>query len=87
MEPFEIRWRKSTAKDLKKIPAVQVLRIIEAVEALAVDPFLPGPEKLTGSERTYRLRIGDYRVIYEVFTENRVVEIERVRHRKDAYRP
>jgi mRNA interferase RelE/StbE len=87
MEPFEIRWRTSTRKDLKGIPASEVARIIAAVEALADDPFPHGVEKLSGSVQTFRIRIGDYRVVYEVFTDQRIIEIERVRHRKDAYRP
>ena len=45
-----------------------------------------GSEKLTGSERTYRIRIGDYRVVYELLRETKIVEIQRVRHRKDVYR-
>ena len=40
---------------------------------------------LSGSERTYRIRVGDYRVIYEVFNDMRIIEIQRVRHRKDVY--
>jgi len=45
-----------------------------------------GSEKLTGSEHTYRIRIGDYRVIYEVLRSSGAVEIQRVRHRRDVYR-
>jgi mRNA interferase RelE/StbE len=86
MEPFEIQWRSSTRKDLRKIPPQEVDRIIVAVEELAGEPFPQGVEKLSGSEQTYRIRVGDYRVIYEVFAETRVIVIERVRHRKDVYR-
>ena len=86
MEPFEIQWRTSTKKDLRKIAPQDVARIIAAVAELGREPFPHGVEKLTGSERTYRIRVGDYRVIYEVFTSSRMVEIERVRHRKDVYR-
>jgi mRNA interferase RelE/StbE len=86
MEPFEIRWRASTRKDLRKLPPQEVARIVTAVEQLAQEPFPHGVEKLSGSDHTYRIRVGDYRVIYEVLTESRVVEIERVRHRKEVYR-
>ncbi len=44
------------------------------------------PRKLTGSERTYRIRVGDYRVVYELLRDANIVEIQRVRHRKDVYR-
>ena len=85
-EPFELQWRASTKKDLRKIPPQEVARIVAAVEELAQNPFPHGTEKLSGSEHTYRIRVGDYRVVYEVSTEPRVITIERVRHRKDVYR-
>ena len=50
------------------------------------EPLPNGSEKLTGSERTYLIRVGDYRVIYELRRDANVVEIQRVRHRKDVYR-
>lgn len=86
MEPFSIQWRSSTKKDIRTLPPQEVARVIEAVGRLATDPLPHGSQKLSGSERTYRIRVGDYRVIYEVFTELRAVEIQRVRHRRDVYR-
>lgn len=56
------------------------------VHALASDPFPHGARKLSGSEHTYRIRMGDYRMIYNVLEKESRVEISRVRHRKDAYR-
>jgi mRNA interferase RelE/StbE len=64
----------------------EVSRIVAAVEALAQEPLPNGSEKLSGSEHTYRIRVGDYRVIYTVLTEFRIVEVQRARHRKDVYR-
>ena len=86
MASFEIRWRTSTRKDLRRIPQQEVARILEAVAALGDEPLPNGSEKLTGSEHTYRIRIGDYRVIYEVLRSSGAVEIQRVRHRRDVYR-
>ncbi len=86
MENFSIQWRNSTKKDVRGLPNHQVARIVAAVTALASDPYPHGSQKLAGSERTYRIRVGDYRVIYEVCTEVRVIEVQRVRHRKDVYR-
>ena len=83
---FRIEWKKSTSKDLRKLPASVVSRVIEAVEGLAENPFPHGVEKLSGSEHAYRIRLGDYRVVYEVVTQQKLVEIQRVRHRKDVYR-
>ena len=86
MALFSIRWRNSTRKDIRSLPRQELARVIEAVGFLATEPLPHGSQKLSGSERTYRIRVGDYRVVYEVITESRVVEIQRVRHRKDVYR-
>jgi mRNA interferase RelE/StbE len=55
------------------------------LERLAEDPRAPGTERLTGVD-AYRLRVGDYRLIYEIDDAARVVYVTRVRHRRDAYR-
>jgi mRNA interferase RelE/StbE len=86
MASFSLQWRTSTRKDLRKLPPREVHRVLADVESLAENPFPHGSEKLTGTEHTHRIRVGDYRVIYEVFTESKIVEIQRVRHRKDVYR-
>jgi mRNA interferase RelE/StbE len=86
MASFNLQWRTSTKKDLRKIPREMVSRIVAEVEKLADDPLPLGSEKLTGSERTYRIRVGDYRVVYELLRDAKIVEIQRVRHRKDVYR-
>ncbi len=86
MASFEIQWRASTKKDLRGIPSSDVARIVEAAANLADEPFPHGSVKLTGSDHTYRIRIGDYRLVYEVLVAVKVIEIQRVRHRKDVYR-
>jgi mRNA interferase RelE/StbE len=86
MASFSLQWRKSTRKDLRRISRDMVSRIIAEVEKLADEPLPHGCEKLTGSEHTYRIRVGDYRVIYELLRDPKIVEIQRVRHRKDVYR-
>ena len=86
MASFEIRWRSSTKKDLRSIPREDVSRIIAAVETLADEPLPNGSQKLAGSDHTYRIRVGDYRVIYELLRQTALIEVQRVRHRKDVYR-
>jgi mRNA interferase RelE/StbE len=86
MASFNLQWRKSTKKDLRRIPREAVSRIVADVEKLADEPLPHGSEKLTGSDRTYRIRVDDYRVVYEVLRDAKIVEIQRVRHRKDVYR-
>ena len=86
MARFSIQWRNSTKKDIRNLPPQEVARVVEAVTQLADDPLPHGSQKLSGSERIYRIRVGDYRVIYEVFSDSHIVEVQRVRHRKDVYR-
>ena len=86
MASFNLQWRTSTKKDLRKIPREMMSRIVAEVQKLAEAPLPHGSEKLTGSERTYRIRVGDYRVVYELLRDAKIVEIQRVRHRKDVYR-
>ena len=83
---FNLRWRKSTRKDLRRIPREMVSRIVTEVEKLVEQPLPHGSEKLTGSDHTYRIRVGDYRVVYELLRDAKIVDIQRVRHRKDVYR-
>ncbi|WXG47141.1 MAG: type II toxin-antitoxin system RelE/ParE family toxin [Candidatus Atabeyarchaeum deiterrae] len=83
---YEIRWKRSAERDLRSIDRQQVARIISAVESLAGNPFPPGLRKLRGAEQLYRIRVGDYRVIYEIETKSRILTIFYVRHRREAYR-
>ena len=86
MGTFQIEWKSSALRELKRLDRQIVPGIVAAVEALSSNPFPQGVKKLHGGESTYRIRIGDYRVIYEVFSNRLVIEIARVRHRKDVYR-
>lgn len=74
-------------RDLKRLPTALFHRVIAAIRALAQSPRPPGCRKLRGSDRDdYRIRVGDYRVLYEVDAPARLVRIMRVRHRREAYR-
>ncbi|OGV71200.1 MAG: addiction module toxin RelE [Lentisphaerae bacterium RIFOXYB12_FULL_65_16] len=86
MASYRIEWRTSARKELRRLDRTVIPRIVDAVGTLATDPFPPGCRKLSGGEQTYRIRIGDYRVVYEVIGKCLIIEIVRVRHRKDAYR-
>ena len=86
MASFNLQWRSSTKKDFRKLPLREIQRVLVEVELLTENPFPHGSEKLAGTEHTHRIRVGDYRVIYEVFAGSKIVEVQRVRHRKDVYR-
>jgi len=86
MECYNIEWRPSTKKDLKRISKAEVQRIIKAIESLSGQPRPSGSTKLSGSDMTYRIRVGNYRVIYEIHDEIILIEVVKVGHRKDVYR-
>lgn len=85
MESYRIVVKKSVSKDLKKIPKKDVRRILEAIESLAQDPRPPLSKKLSGQER-YRLRQGNYRILYSIEDEKLVVQVVKVGNRRDVYR-
>lgn len=78
--------KKSVLKDLRKIPEVVLLRIETVLRKLSTEPLPMGSEKIQGYDHHYRIRIADYRIIYEVAKEIRIITIIRIGHRKDVYR-
>ena len=86
MPSYNLTWKRSAQKELRQLPPAVIKHILHAVEQLATQPYPPGVKKLAGVEHTYRLRVGDYRLIYSVFGARLVIEIIRVGHRKDVYR-
>ena len=86
MALFEINWKSSSEHDLKKIDRQYIARILDAIESLMDNPFPSQSKKLKDSESSYRLRIGDYRIIYQVDSKKKEITIYYIRHRKDAYK-
>ncbi|MFH1278193.1 MAG: type II toxin-antitoxin system RelE/ParE family toxin [Candidatus Eisenbacteria bacterium] len=85
MASYRLVFKKSVAKDLRGLPNRDVERILRCFRDLAEDPHRPGAEKISGQER-YRIRRGDYRIIYEIEDEVLVIVVVKVGHRKDVYR-
>jgi mRNA interferase RelE/StbE len=85
MARYELRFKPSVAKDLRKLPKLEVERIMKCIESLSADPRAPGCEKLCGAD-LYRVRQGVYRVIYAIDDGTVTVEVVRVGHRGDVYR-
>ncbi len=83
---YDVRWKHSARKELKKLPRETIPKIITTVEELSENPYPQGNKKIIGSEHTYRVRVGDYRIVYSVESGELVIEIIRVRHRKNVYK-
>ncbi|MBI2217159.1 MAG: type II toxin-antitoxin system RelE/ParE family toxin [Candidatus Rokubacteria bacterium] len=77
---------RSARRQLEALEARLVARVWARIQRLADQPRPPGCRKLEGEEGLWRIRVGVYRVLYEIRDETRVVDIVAVRHRRDAYR-
>jgi mRNA interferase RelE/StbE len=86
MEPYNIQFKRSAQKDLRKLETVLISRILNAVESLSIDPTPRNSKKLKGVENIYRIRVGKYRIVYEVDKSHNVVTVYYIRHRDDVYR-
>ncbi len=86
MARYELRFKTSVAKDLRGIPKADVRRILARIEALRDDPRGAGCEKLAGGAESYRVRQGDWRIVYEIQDAVLVVQVVRIGHRGQVYR-
>jgi len=86
MASFDVVPKPSVEKDLRSIPKSTLLRILKQIDKLAEEPFPHQTIKLEGGEELYRIRVGDYRIIYGVNRSARQIIIHHVRHRREAYR-
>lgn len=86
MASYSIVYKPSVEKDLRSLPRSTVMRVTRQIDALRGDPISRYSVKLTGSKGLYRIRVGDYHVIYGVDQDAKQVTIHHVRHRRDVYR-
>ena len=85
MAEYEIYFKESVWKDLKGIPKRDLKRILSRTQSLGDDPRPSGSEKLTGQE-LYRVRQGNYRILYSIEDNELTVWVIKVGHRKEVYR-
>lgn len=83
---YRITYKASAAKELRKLDKPTQRRLLAAIEGLAVNPRPDGVKKLKASNDLYRIRIGHYRVVYEILDGKLVVLVLRAAHRRDVYR-
>lgn len=86
MALYSLIWKRTAEKELRRLPADIILRLLALAETLQENPFPPGHKKLTGSSNSYRVRSGDYRLIYEIRQGELIIQVIRVGHRREVYR-
>lgn len=85
MAAYRVDLHSGAERDLERLAPVLLDRVLGRLRALASDPRPPGAEKLAAHEG-YRVRVGDWRIVYEIDDPTHHVLIRRVRHRRDVYR-
>ena len=86
MDSYKVELTKSAEKDLRRIDGRYLPKIFAAIEGLEINSRPVGCTKLAGSDHTYRIRIGSYRLIYEIEDERLIILVIKIAHRKDAYK-
>jgi len=83
---YDVFLEAHAERDLKRLSAREFRRITAAIRSLGQNPRPAGCRKIVGSESDWRIRVGEYRIIYEIDDAATAVRVMRVRHRRDAYR-
>jgi len=84
MESYKIVIKKSAAKEIERIAKNDRIRIIEKINSLAQNPHPTGSKKLSGQEK-YRMRQGNYRILYQIIDDELIINVVKVGHRQDVY--
>jgi mRNA interferase RelE/StbE len=85
MGNYRIVIKKSAAKEIEKIQKQDRIRIVEKIRSLSSDPRPSGSKKLSGKEK-YRIRQGNFRILYQVIDDALVINVVKVGHRRDIYK-
>jgi mRNA interferase RelE/StbE len=86
MADYAVTVARSAEKEIIDLPGTVLSRVRRSIDALSLNPRPAGCKKLTQARSRWRIRVGDYRVIYTIDDQGRRVDIERIRHRRFAYR-
>jgi mRNA interferase RelE/StbE len=84
-DSYSLLIKKSAEKELRGLQKADLARIVERIRSLAQQPRPAGCEKLSGQDR-YRVRQGDYRIVYSVDDKQKVLEVVKIGHRREVYR-
>lgn len=83
---YSVHLTRTAEKQLKKLPKQFQTKVAAVLLSLQIDPWPYGSKKLSGFESTFRLRVGEYRIIYEVQKKEVIVTVLKIGNRKDIYR-
>jgi mRNA interferase RelE/StbE len=86
MADYAVTFARSARRELEGLEHQHIARVLGRIEGLAAEPRPSGAKKLQGSQQLWRIRVGDYRIVYAVNDRQRVVDVVRIRHRRDVYR-
>ncbi|KHK96591.1 plasmid stabilization protein [Microbacterium mangrovi] len=82
---YRVEFTTAAARQVKKLPRPARDRVLDAVEDLGDDPRPHGAKKLAGEQTAWRIRVGDYRVIYDIFDTELTITVIRAGHRREIY--
>ncbi|MDO4716658.1 MAG: type II toxin-antitoxin system RelE/ParE family toxin [Propionibacteriaceae bacterium] len=82
---YDVSFTTAAVRQIKKLPRPARDRILDAIEGLAEDPRPHGAKKLVGEQTAWRIRVGDYRVIYDILDAELTVTVVLVGHRREVY--
>lgn len=83
---YRVEVSRRAVKELASFARADQQRVRAAIDLLATDPRPPGCVKLAGEARTYRVRTGPYRILYDVFDDRLLIHVIRIGHRREVYR-
>ncbi len=86
MARYRIEISRTAEKQLKKLCREDQRRVVEAMVSLGKDPYPKGSRKLTGHDDVFRIRVGEFRILYSVSGKKLIIIILKIGHRKDVYR-
>ena len=86
MADYKVELTRTAEKQLWKLPKKELPKVVEALKMLAITPLPRGCRKLSGHASTFRVRVGLYRIIYEIIESRVIVKVLKIGHRKDVYR-
>ena len=87
MVSYKVKIKNSAQKEIRKLPNKELRnKVISIINGLYINPIPDEAKKIKGSNNIYRIRQGTYRVVYQIYKNELLIMIIRVRHRKDAYK-